>query len=202
MWLKLKREAPLSANHAPQVWLRTLANLKVGGSHGTFSRHPSVQRHPGWESLVWANPCRSKRRNFLHETWNVRILDKIYTKKLFVSKLWSHPKNVMKHFLFLFIIWWENSWTTKSPYIYFEKLLFQGKKSEKTKAWKGQVSTLSISSKVQVFGKSNLVQVEVWKGQILRGPTFERAKSRLAGHFIKRAQFYRTQSYRTKSQRT
>jgi len=30
---------------------RTLANPKVGGTPGTFSRHPSVPRHPGWESL-------------------------------------------------------------------------------------------------------------------------------------------------------
>jgi len=34
-----------------QVWLRAIPNPKVGGTPGTFSRHPSVPRHPGWESL-------------------------------------------------------------------------------------------------------------------------------------------------------
>jgi hypothetical protein len=32
---------------SPQVWLRTLANPKVGGTPATFSRHP------GWESLLY-----------------------------------------------------------------------------------------------------------------------------------------------------
>ncbi len=58
---------------SPQVWLRTLANPKVGGTPGTFSRHP------GWESLAYGY----RRPSNLH---NELILQSVIIIAIFLEK--------------------------------------------------------------------------------------------------------------------
>ncbi len=61
---------------SPQVWLRTLANPKVGGTPGTFSRHP------GWESLPYRvrssqpnlTPTQSYPANFRQKVTYLTLL--------------------------------------------------------------------------------------------------------------------------------